>query len=169
MPAWNEYKAIAKERGALALELYVVETKPKSSPEAVKENLPKHLEYQRELEQRGVLVLAGPTSDATGESMEGAGMIVIETKNDAARASTTDVAIGPTKSPIAPGNRNTGMKPRIVVSVDASNGTKRCDSALRRAWRRSSPASSFFLTSSVITIALSIRSPIAMIMPKIDI
>ena len=87
MVAWNDYKAIAKERGALALELYVVESTPKSSPEAVKAHLPAHLDYQRDLEQRGLLVLAGPLSDSTGESMEGAGMILYRAETmEAARA-----------------------------------------------------------------------------------
>lgn len=76
MVAWNEYKAIAKDRGALALELYVVETKPEKGPDDVKANLPAHLEYQRELEMKGSLVLAGPLSDASGDSMEGAGLII---------------------------------------------------------------------------------------------
>ena len=76
MVAWDDYKAIAKDRGALALELYVVESRPQKSPDDVKRCLAAHLEYQRELEQRGILVLAGPLSDPTGESMEGAGMIV---------------------------------------------------------------------------------------------
>ncbi len=76
MVAWNDYKANAKERGALALELYVIESKPEMPPESVKATLPAHLEYQRDLEERGVLVMAGPLSDATGESMEGGGMIL---------------------------------------------------------------------------------------------
>ena len=76
MVAWNDYKSIAKDRGALALELYVVESKPKSAPEDVKNNLSAHLDYQRNLEETGVLVLAGPTSDSSGDSMEGAGLIV---------------------------------------------------------------------------------------------
>ena len=76
MVAWNDYKAIAKDRGALALELYIVESTPKKSPDDVKQCLPAHLEYQRELEQLGILVLAGPLSDLKGDSMEGAGLIV---------------------------------------------------------------------------------------------
>ena len=76
MVAWADYKETAKSRGALALDLYVVESTPAKSPENVKANLPSHLAYQRELETRGVLVLAGPTSDASGENMEGAGLIV---------------------------------------------------------------------------------------------
>ncbi len=76
MVAWNDYKAVAKDRGALALELYVVESTPQKTPDDVKQCLPAHLEYQRGLELQGRLVLAGPLSDRTGESMEGAGLIV---------------------------------------------------------------------------------------------
>ena len=76
MVAWTEYKQTAKERGALALELYVAESTPAKKPEDVKENLPAHLDYQRDLEERGVLVLAGPLSDPTGEVMIGDGLII---------------------------------------------------------------------------------------------
>lgn len=87
MVAWNDYKATARERGALALELYVVESTPAGDPEAVKTTLPEHLAYQRRLEERGVLVLAGPMSDATGEEMQGTGLIVYRAASmDEARA-----------------------------------------------------------------------------------
>lgn len=76
MVAWNDYKQEAKARGALALELFVVESTPAKAPGEVKANLPAHLAYQRDLETRGILVLAGPTSDPTGEQMMGAGMII---------------------------------------------------------------------------------------------
>ena len=76
MVAWNEYRETARERGALALELYVVESTPQAGPEIVKANLPEHLAYQRRIEDQGTLVLAGPLSDAAGENMEGAGLIV---------------------------------------------------------------------------------------------
>lgn len=76
MVAWNDYKKTAKDRGALALELYVVDSKPKKAPEDVKESLPSHLAYQRDLELRGILVMAGPLSDPTGEIMVGAGLII---------------------------------------------------------------------------------------------
>lgn len=52
MPAWNEY-------GALALELFAVESTPVEKPEAVPPILPAHLEYQRKMELAGRLVLAG--------------------------------------------------------------------------------------------------------------
>jgi len=76
MVAWSEYKQIAEERGALALELYVVESTPAKGPDDVKGSLPAHLEYQRDLEQKGILVMAGPTSDESGEHMMGSGLII---------------------------------------------------------------------------------------------
>lgn len=76
MPAWNDYKAEAKSRGSLAFELYVVRSVPAGDPAAVKANLPDHLAYQAEQEQKGALFLAGPLSDETGEQMEGMGQII---------------------------------------------------------------------------------------------
>lgn len=76
MPAWNDYKSDAKQRGALALELYVVQSEPAAAPEVMKQQLPDHLAYQSEQEKLGNLVMAGPMSDATGELMQGVGLII---------------------------------------------------------------------------------------------
>ena len=76
MPAWEEYKKIAKERGALAFELYVVETTPIGTPEDLQRVLPDHIAYQQTLEASGALFMAGPTSDPTGELVQGSGLIV---------------------------------------------------------------------------------------------
>ncbi|MGI9508960.1 MAG: YciI family protein [Geminicoccaceae bacterium] len=76
MPKWDDYKKIASERGALAFELFVVQSTPCASPEDVKAVLPKHLDYQRQMEAEGKLFLAGPLSDETGEEMQGAGLII---------------------------------------------------------------------------------------------
>jgi uncharacterized protein YciI len=76
MPAWDDYKADAKARGALALELYVAQSTPAAPPETVKANLADHLAYQAKLEAAGQLVMAGPLSDESGEMMEGAGQMV---------------------------------------------------------------------------------------------
>ena len=76
MPSWAEYKDTARSRGALALELYVVESTPEATPEQLKETLPDHLEYQKQLEAAGHLVLAGPLSNDSGELMEGNGLII---------------------------------------------------------------------------------------------
>lgn len=87
MPSWESYKAEARARGALALELYVAQSTPSGAPEAVKAALPDHLAYQAELEARGALAFAGPMSDETGALMEGIGMIVYRaTSFEAAQA-----------------------------------------------------------------------------------
>lgn len=86
MPAWNDYKKVAKERGCLALELYVVESTPAKTPEDVQASLPAHLDYQRSQEMAGTLAFAGPLSDLTGELMQGTGMIVYRAESmEAAR------------------------------------------------------------------------------------
>ena len=85
MPAWDEYKSIAKERGALALELYVVESTPATEPTVLQSVLPEHLAYQKQMEADGKLFLAGPLSDDTGTLMEGRGLIIY-------RASSMDEA-----------------------------------------------------------------------------
>ena len=87
MPAWNDYKSQAKDRGALALELFVVHTTSAGDPEALKNNLPDHLAYQRDMELAGNLVMAGPISDPTGNEMFGSGMIVYRAETmEAAKA-----------------------------------------------------------------------------------
>ena len=76
MPKWSEYKAIAKDRGALALELFVV-LSSKSGPDAnIPAVLPDHLAYQAEMEAKGRLAFAGPMSDETGEENSGDGLII---------------------------------------------------------------------------------------------
>lgn len=73
---WMDYKSQAKERGALALELYVAHSVPAKAPEDVKASLSAHLAYQEKLEIEGALAFAGPMSDETGEEMQGMGLIV---------------------------------------------------------------------------------------------
>lgn len=92
MPSWNEYKATAKSRGALAMELFVVESTLAVSPEQMLEVLPEHLDYQKQMEASGKLFLAGPLSDASGELMQGTGMIVYrtETAEEAKRIADRD-------------------------------------------------------------------------------
>ncbi len=87
MPLWKDYKATAKERGALALELYVVETTPCSTPDQLQQVLPDHLDYQKKMEAQGKLFLAGPLSDASGENMEGSGLVIYRAQSmDEARS-----------------------------------------------------------------------------------
>jgi hypothetical protein len=76
MPLWNEYKETASKRGALAFELFVVESTAAAAPELMQETLPRHLAYQKQMEDAGSLFLAGPLSDDTGEQMYGSGLII---------------------------------------------------------------------------------------------
>lgn len=76
MPSWSEYRSIAKGRGALAFELFVVQSRPAVSPEKMQEILPRHLEFQKNMEAAGKLFLAGPLSDETGQEMSGGGLII---------------------------------------------------------------------------------------------
>lgn len=87
MVAWTDYKADAKSRGALALELYAAISTPAKEPQDVKASLPDHLAYQKNLEQAGSLAFAGPMSDETGDHMQGMGLIIYRAPDlDAARA-----------------------------------------------------------------------------------
>lgn len=87
MPKWEDYKAEAKGRGALAMELFVVRSRPAGDMGLVKATLPDHLAYQKKMEAAGSLVMAGPISDETGEEMQAEGMIIYRAANlDAARA-----------------------------------------------------------------------------------
>lgn len=81
MPAWDDYKAEAAARGALAFELFVAVSEPAAAPEVIRETLPAHLEYIGGLEAKGSLVLAGPLSDETGREMQAMGMIVVRAEN----------------------------------------------------------------------------------------
>jgi uncharacterized protein len=91
MPKWTEYKRIAKERGALALELYVVNTRPVSPDADIPGSLPDHLAYQARLEAEGKLAFAGPVSDSSGEEMTGEGMIIYRAASlEDARALASD-------------------------------------------------------------------------------
>jgi len=76
MPSWSEYRETARSRGALAFELFVVESTPAASPEEMLETLPAHLTYQKEMEAAGKLFLAGPLSDISGDEMSGGGLII---------------------------------------------------------------------------------------------
>jgi len=76
VPSWSDYKETAKSRGALALELFVIFSTPNDDQDLLKATLASHLDYQREREAKGDLVLAGPLSDVSGSEMQGAGLIV---------------------------------------------------------------------------------------------
>ena len=76
MPGWEDYKAMAKERGALAHEVYVVQSL-KNADGDIPSVLPDHLAYIASLEAAGAVMFAGPMSDPTGARNDGDGMLVL--------------------------------------------------------------------------------------------
>ncbi len=80
MPAWDDYKAQAKERGALAHEVYVVQSL-KNVDGDIPSVLSDHLAYIGSLESSGALMFAGPMSDPTGARNDGDGMLVLRAES----------------------------------------------------------------------------------------
>ncbi|WP_323037243.1 YciI family protein [Pararhodobacter sp.] len=73
---WNDDEIACRERGSLALEVFACITSPAKDGPPPPELLVAYLAYQKDLEARGALFLAGPLSDPTGTSMPGAGLII---------------------------------------------------------------------------------------------
>ncbi|MGH7246848.1 MAG: YciI family protein [Pseudomonadota bacterium] len=90
MLTWRQRIDDARAEGLAAREYFVVFTRPKASREAVQQHLAIHLEYQRELERRGVIVAAGPLSDEQGWSWTGKGMIILRAESLAAARAIAD-------------------------------------------------------------------------------
>jgi uncharacterized protein YciI len=61
----------------LRKQLYVVFTKPTNGIGPVMENLKEHLDFQIDLEKRGIMFGAGPFWNDTEDAWEGEGMVII--------------------------------------------------------------------------------------------
>ena len=66
-----------RQRGYLALQLYLVSTRPRNGIGPVMENLSTHLAFQEELEREGIMFAAGPNWTDDEQSWEGDGTVVI--------------------------------------------------------------------------------------------
>lgn len=75
---WDEYKQVAKSRGALAFECYAVTSLLVAGREMTPDALKEHLAYIGSLEASGALMFAGPMSDDAGENVAG-GLLVLKT------------------------------------------------------------------------------------------
>lgn len=73
--------AAATAKGMLAKEFFVVFTEPTGDLDAVQEARALHLEYQVEIEQKGIMFAAGPFSNEAGDSWGGEGMIIIRAES----------------------------------------------------------------------------------------
>ena len=85
---FDEYKTAARDRGAMAFELFVV-TSTVADGARMAGILPDHLAYQAKLEASGALVLAGPLSDPEGRAVVG-GCIVLRAPDMAAARALAD-------------------------------------------------------------------------------
>lgn len=63
--------------GMLRKQLYVVFTKPTQGLEPIMANLKEHLDFQIDLERRGIMFGAGPFWNDTEDAWEGEGMVII--------------------------------------------------------------------------------------------
>jgi len=80
LPSWKEILDMCEAKGLLAKRLYVVFTKPKDLAK-MGALVPEHLEYQAELERRGIMFGAGPLSDDTETKWNGDGMVIIRARD----------------------------------------------------------------------------------------
>jgi uncharacterized protein YciI len=79
--SWRNRVDNAKAEGLAAREYFIVFTEPLKDRAAIQEHLNIHLDYQRELEKKGVIVAAGPLSDETGTEWTGKGMIIYRARD----------------------------------------------------------------------------------------
>lgn len=76
-PAFDDYRETARARGAMAFEVFVLNSTLVGAPEAAAAALPDHLAYVKSLESAGALMMAGPISDEAGAFVAG-GMWVLK-------------------------------------------------------------------------------------------
>ena len=101
---WRQRIDNARAKGLAAREYFIVFTEPAKDRLAVQRHLGPHLEYQRDLEKRGIIVAAGPLSDERGEEWTGKGMIIYRAEISPRHAKSpmpiqcTVTACAPTKS-----------------------------------------------------------------------
>ena len=67
----------SRTRGYLALQLYMISTRPVNGIGPVMENLAVHLAFQEHLEREGIMFAAGPNWTDDEQAWEGDGTVVI--------------------------------------------------------------------------------------------
>ncbi len=110
-------------KGMLQKQLFVVFTKPTNGMGPVMENIEEHLKFQVSLEQRGIMLGAGPFWADDEHTWNGEGMVII-------RADSLDYAreIAATDPMHSSGARSFTVRPwllnegRITVEIDFSTG-----------------------------------------------
>jgi uncharacterized protein len=75
--SWQEHIAHVTAKGVLAKPLYVIFTKQANGLEAVRQHLAEHLQYQKDLEARGITFGAGPFANDSETEWSGEGMVIV--------------------------------------------------------------------------------------------
>lgn len=130
MPGPNITKddILKASKGMLQKQLYVVFTTPTNGMGPVMENIDEHLKFQVELEQKGIMLGAGPFWADDEHSWNGEGMVIIRA-NSLAHAKE----IAESDPMHASGARSFKVRPwllnegRVTVTVDFSTGKHAVD------------------------------------------
>lgn len=86
-PKWDEYGAMCREAGQLAMEVFVCFTTPVQPGPPPTEVMAEHKAYIASLEEDGRVFLAGPLSNAEATHLSGGGMLVFRADDlEAAKA-----------------------------------------------------------------------------------
>lgn len=111
--------------GMLRKQLYVVFTTPTRGLGPVLENIERHLKYQIELEEKGIMFGAGPFWSDDEKTWQGEGMVIIRADSmaEAERIAAADPmhACGARSYRIRPWLLNEGM---LTLQVRYSNGAR---------------------------------------------
>lgn len=75
--SWQEHINHVTAKGVLAKPLYVIFTKPANGLDAVRQHLAEHLQYQKDLEARGITFGAGPFANDSETEWSGEGMVIV--------------------------------------------------------------------------------------------
>lgn len=77
---WDDKVNKVRSEGVLGMQLYAIFTTPASPDEGlgpILDNIGPHLEYQKKLEEAGIMFAAGPFADDAQEWWQGEGMVIV--------------------------------------------------------------------------------------------
>lgn len=124
-PVVKSKDVLQASKGMLQKQLYVVFTRPTNGLGPVMQNIEAHLEFQVELERRGIMFGAGPFWTDNEEDWLGEGMVIIRAQSIAhAReiaASDPMHSSGARSFTVRPWLLNEGT---VTIRIDFSNGRR---------------------------------------------
>ncbi|MCP4817842.1 MAG: hypothetical protein GY883_01550 [Shimia sp.] len=122
-PKVSKDDILEASKGMLQMQLFVVFTTPTNGMGPVMDNIEEHLQFQVSLEQRGIMLGAGPFWADDEHTWNGEGMVIIraESLEHAKEIAATDPmhSSGARSFTVRPWLLNEG---RVTVAVDFSTG-----------------------------------------------